>query len=187
MKAGILAPLYLSVSWVLTVSYQLFTDTAVKTVGYSIGSLWSTAGLWINNNSQTLVFIYAFTWIFVLSSVIPSVILGKERGVLAQYAVVLILSLIAFFMADILRLFGIQINQLLNTAIFLQNPFIATVYLTIPYIVMLGLDSRSRRLAKLRKQTVHFENVNKLPKPTPLRAFREADGEKSERKVTKIS
>ena len=90
-------------------------------------------------------------------------------------------------MADILRLFGIQINQLLNTAIFLQNPFIATVYLTIPYIVMLGLDSRSRRLAKLRKQTVHFENVNKLPKPTPLRAFREADGEKSERKVTKIS
>jgi hypothetical protein len=186
MKAGLLAPLYLSVSWVLTVSYQLFTDTAVKAVGYSIGSIWSNAGLWINNNSQTLVFIYAFTWIFVLSSVIPSVILGKERGVLTQYAVVLILSLIAFFMADILKVFGIEIGQLFNAAIFLQNPYFALVYLTIPYIVMLGLDARSRRMSKFRKQTEHFETVNKLPKPTPLRAFME-EAEKSERKVTKIA
>ena len=30
MKASLLTPLYLSFSWVLTVSYQLFTDTAVK-------------------------------------------------------------------------------------------------------------------------------------------------------------
>ncbi len=32
MRANLLAPLYLSVSWILTVSYQLFTETAVKSI-----------------------------------------------------------------------------------------------------------------------------------------------------------
>ena len=123
MKAGLIAPAYLSVSWVLTVSYQLFTDTAVKTLATYIGFWWPNAGVWINSNIETLVFIYAFTWIFVLSSVIPSVILGKERGVLKQYSLVLTLSMIAFFMPDILQTSGgIQINQIFGASAILQNP-----------------------------------------------------------------
>jgi hypothetical protein len=97
MKASLLTPMYLSFSWVLTVSYQIFTDTAVKSIATFISMSWPAAGTWLNANVETIVFIYAFTWIFVLSSVIPSVILGKERSVLLQYAVVLALTLIAFF------------------------------------------------------------------------------------------
>jgi hypothetical protein len=138
--------MYLSISWVLTVSYQLFTDTAVKSIAGFTNSSWSTVGIWLNSNVETIVFIYAFTWIFVLSSVIPSVILGKQRSVLIQYVVVLILTLIAFFMADILQAFvGIQINDIYKAADFLKNPLLAGLYLSIPYIVMIGIDIRSRK------------------------------------------
>lgn len=131
----------------------MFTNTAVKSIA-AYANLWiPSAGTWINSNVETIVFIYAFTWIFVLSSVIPSAILGKERSVLTQYVVVLILTLLAFYMADILQIAGgIQVNDLLNAATFLTNPILAVVYLVVPYIFMMGLDIRSRRAAKGRKQ-----------------------------------
>jgi hypothetical protein len=131
----------------------MFTNTAVKSIAAN-ANLWiPSAGTWINSNVETIVFIYAFTWIFVLSSVIPSAILGKERSVLMQYVVVLILTLLAFYMADILQIVGgIHVNDLLNAATFLTNPILAVVYLVVPYIFMIGLDIRSRRAAKGRKQ-----------------------------------
>ena len=145
--------MYLSFSWVLTVSYQLFTDTAVKSLALYV-NLWSpNVGAWLNANIQTVVFIYAFTWIFVLSSVIPSVLLGKERSVLIQYTVVLILTLLAFYMADILQIAaGIQIKDILNASTFLTNPITAAFYLAVPYLFMLGLDFRYRRAAIGSKQ-----------------------------------
>jgi hypothetical protein len=153
LKAGLVAPLYLSVSWILTVSYQLFTDTAVKALAVSINGWVPVAGAWLNSNVPTVVFIYAFTWIFVLSSVIPSVILGKERGVLAQYLLVLALTLIAFYISDILQLIvGVRIDGLFNAAGFLTNPVLAVVYLAMPYIFMIVLDYRHHRTAKMKKQ-----------------------------------
>ncbi|MCL4430192.1 MAG: hypothetical protein M1167_05515 [Chloroflexi bacterium] len=144
-----MAPLYLSFSWVLTVSYELFTSTAVKSIAVHVNSWMPSAGNWMNANVETIVFIYAFTWIFVLSSVIPQVILGKERSVLIQYVVVLILTLLAFYMADILQVVGgIQINDLLNAATFLTNPILAAFYLSVPYLFMIGLDIRSRSQRK---------------------------------------
>lgn len=146
IRASLLAPMYLSVSWVLTVSYQLFTDAAVKSIATFTMSSLPTVGNWMNSNVETLVFIYAFTWIFVLSSVIPQVILGKQKSVLIQYAVVLILTLIAFFMADILQLFlGIQIEEVFKAADFLKNPLLGGFYLSIPYLFMIGIDIRSRK------------------------------------------
>ena len=163
LRAGLLAPLYLSVSWVLTVSYQLFTETAVKSIATNVSGLWPSAAVWLNANIQTLVFIYAFTWIFVLSSVIPSVILGKERSVLVQYVVVLLLSMLAFFMPDILLTFGgVEINQFLNTAVFLQNPILAIGYLAAPYIFMISLDLRCRRTVRNKKQRDLIEEYTKL-------------------------
>lgn len=131
----------------------MFTNTAVKSIATYANLCIPSAGTWINSNFETIVFIYAFTWIFVLSSVIPSAILGKERSVLTQYVVVLILTLLAFYMADILQIAGgFQVNDLLNAATFLTNPILAVVYLVVPYIFMTGLDIRSRRAAKGRKQ-----------------------------------
>ena len=183
MKAGLVAPLYLSVSWLLTVSYQLFTDTAVRTIGTNIGFLWPNTGEWITSNIQTIVFIYAFTWIFVLSSVIPSVILGKERKVLTQYMVVLILSSIAFFMPDILLTFaGIDVNQILAMSAFLENPAVAAVYLAFPYLFMLGLDLRCRLLMKRKKQAdyackylAHTNGTNKVDKEEKVKNFKETE------------
>jgi hypothetical protein len=149
MKAGIAAPVYLSTSWVLTVSYQLFTDTAVRAVSDSLNSVWPTVSVWLNTNLETIVFVYAFTWLFVLSSVIPSVILGRERSVLVQYIVVLVLTLLAFSIKDILLVVsGINLDMLLNAATLLNNPILACVYLAVPYIVMVGLDAHSRRTKK---------------------------------------
>lgn len=152
MRAGLITPAYLSISWVLTVSYQLLTEIAVRTIGVNFGLLNSDIGLWINTNIQTIMFVYAFTWIFVLSSVIPSVILGKQRSVIVQYAVVLTLSLIALFMPDILLgLTGFDVRSVADYAVFLQNPVIAGLYLAIPYLFMLGLDLRSRNSIKNRR------------------------------------
>ena len=144
--------MYLSFSWVLTVSYQLFTDTAVKAIATQVTLSWPTAGAWLNSNVGTIVFIYAFTWIFVLSSVIPSVILGKERSILIQYIVVLILTLVAFFMADILQaVAGIQVKQIFEASTFLKNPILAGVYLAIPYLFMIGLDIHSRKRRQIKE------------------------------------
>lgn len=165
MKAAFLTPLYLSFSWILTVSYQLFTDTAVKSLAIYV-NLWNpNAGTWLNSNIQTVVFIYAFTWIFVLSSVIPSAILGKERSVIIQYTVVLILTLIAFYMADILQIAaGIQVKDLLNASTLLTNPIIAAFYLAVPYLFMIGLDIRVRRAAQGNKQLNKMvEKISKNP------------------------
>jgi hypothetical protein len=146
MRAALLTPTYLALSWVLTVSYQLFTDTAVKSMAAFTNLSWPAIGAWLNTNTQTIVFVYAFTWIFVLSSVIPSAILGKQRSTLIQYAVVLTLTLIAFFMGDILQAAaGIQIDQIYAAAVFLKNPILAGVYLSAPFLFMIGLDVRSKK------------------------------------------
>jgi hypothetical protein len=146
MRAALLAPTYLAVSWVLTVSYQLFTDTAVKSIATYTNLSLPAAGAWLYSNIQTIVFVYAFTWIFVLSSVIPSVILGKKRSTLIQYSVVLTLTLMAFYMADILQaVAGIHIEQIFEAAAFLKNPILAGVYLSAPFLFMIGLVRSKKR------------------------------------------
>ncbi len=146
MRATLLAPIYLGVSWVLTVTYQLFTDTAAKSISSNISLISPNVGSWLNSNIQTIVFVYAFTWIFVLSSVIPSAILGKQRSTLIQYAVVLTLTLIAFFMADILQtIAGIRIEQVLGAATLLENPIVAGFYLSAPFLFMISLDIHSKK------------------------------------------
>jgi hypothetical protein len=159
MKTGFITPLYLSFSWILTVSYQLFTDTAVRSIGYYINLMSPAAGSWITINIDTIIFVYAFTWIFVLSSVIPSLLLGKERSVLIQYSVVLILTLLAVFIKDIIgSITGFQIQSLLSAASFLTNPILAVVYLLVPYLFMVGLDIRLRR-KKVNAKKLAIENI----------------------------
>jgi hypothetical protein len=157
MKAAFLTPMYLSVSWILTVSYQLFTDTAVKTIGVFVGSFWPSATTWMNANVSMIVFVYAFTWIFVLSSVIPSVLLGKERSVLIQYFVCLLLAFLAFSVQGLLSSYGgIPIQQLLTASAFLSNPVLAGIYLITPYLVMVAIDVRARRKRRSQEATIRL-------------------------------
>ena len=147
-KAVLVTPLYLSFAWILMISYQLFTETAVKTLIDIINLHWPVAGIWLNSRLEILVFIYSFAWVFVLSSVIPSLILGSERGVLVQFFVCLTLTFLAFILKDAINAYsGVSFMQSIGI---LQGAFThlftSLLYLSAPIILMLFIDLRNRRL-----------------------------------------
>jgi hypothetical protein len=150
-KSVYITPLYLSVAWTLMISYQLFTQTAVTTVVESLEVAWPAVGRWLVSRLDMIVFICAFAWVFVLSSVVPPLILGKNRGVLIQFLVVLVLTFVSFIIQDgLITVFnGETIDQIFSFAGYFRNLFVAVGYLLLPYIVMLALDLRSRRPAIL--------------------------------------
>lgn len=140
------------------ISYQLFTETAVTTVLTGLKSIAPSLGIWLVERQDMIIFVYAFAWVFVLSSVIPSKILGKERSVLVQFIVCLALTLSAFVILDALKnSFGEVINQLFSFSYLLNNPAIAVLYLAIPYLFMLSLDLRSR--SKSKGETKRIETL----------------------------
>jgi len=153
-KATFATPLYLSVAWTLMISYQLFTETAVTTLVTQINTLIPSIGFWLSSRVEMVVFVYAFAWVFVLSSVIPSLLLGKEHGVLVQFVVCLTLTFLAFALLDIMEIYaGASLAQLLSFAFVFSNPILAALYLSLPYVVMIGLDVRARRRNKAKKKS----------------------------------
>lgn len=152
-KIAWITPLYISVAWTLMVSYQLFTQTAVTTVTDYIEMFWPSVGAWLVSRIDMIVFVYAFAWVFLLSSAIPSAILGKERGVLIQFFVCLTLTFMAFVIQDVLTTYGgRQIDQIFSLVALFRNPFLAVGYLLIPYILMLALDISFRRRHKKEEE-----------------------------------
>ena len=99
-KSAIITPLYISVAWALMTSYQFFTETTVKSVTLYINMYLPTIGVWMASRLDMIVFIHSFAWIFLLSSVIPSLLLGKERGVLVQFGLCLTLTFSAVVIKD---------------------------------------------------------------------------------------
>jgi hypothetical protein len=131
------------------VSHQLFTQIAVTTVINHINIVWPSIGALLFFTTDMLVFIYAFAWVFLLSSAIPSVILGKERSVLVQFLVCLALAFVAFSVQNVLTIFGSRsIDQLFGLAASFNNPFLAITYLLLPYFLMFILDIHSRKKRK---------------------------------------
>ena len=136
------------------ISYQLFTQIAVATVLTYIAQCLPSIGAWLATRIGMIVFVYAFSWAFILSSVIPSIILGRERGVLVQFLIVLVLTFVAFTISDILAIvysFG-SIDQILGLAVLFKNPILAVGYLSVPYILMLVIDIRSRIRRRIEKE-----------------------------------
>ena len=166
------------------ISYQMFTETAVTTVMTYLNTLWPSIGTWITTRIDTIIFIYAFAWIFVLSSVIPSIILGKGRSVLVQFIVCLTLTLVAFMIQDALAGYASRpVAEIFSLNTLLQNPFLAVAYLLMPYILMITLDIRSRKKQKQAEikepskaeEQIHSEETNgskpiPSPQPTPTEA-----------------
>lgn len=135
------------------VSYQLFTQTAVTTFISYVDMLWPSVGAWLSFRIDIIIFVYAFAWVFVLSSALPSFILGKERSVLVQFFVCLTLTFVAFVVQDMITTYGGQLNsQILSLATLFNNPFLAVIYLLMPYLIMLALDIRLRRKQKKKKE-----------------------------------
>ena len=144
-KATILTPVYISVAWTLMTTYQLFTETTVKSITPIITTYLPTVGTWIADKTDIIVFIHSFAWIFLLSSAIPALLLGKQRGVLVQFGLCLTLAFLAFVIQDALIVLDGASHQIQGLTSLFQNPLLATVYLTIPYLLMLGFDIVSRR------------------------------------------
>lgn len=143
-KTAIATPLYISVAWTLMTSYQLFTQATVTTATIWVYDYIPTLGEWLLARTDMIVFIHSFAWIFLLSSVIPALLLGKEKGVLTQFALCLTLAILAFLIQDALTGIG-ALDQILTIAPIFQNPLLAITYLSIPYLLMIWLDVRSRR------------------------------------------
>ena len=128
-------------------SYQLFTETTITTITTSIGTYLPTIGAWMTSRLDMIVFIHSFAWIFLLSSVIPSLLLGKERGVLIQFGLCLTLAFLAFVIQDAVAagLGNGALDQILGLAPLFHNPLLAAVYLLLPYLLMLWFDIRGKR------------------------------------------
>lgn len=173
-RAALMAPLYVSAAWTLMVTYQIFTQTAVSTVLTFFDLLWPATGEWFIPRMDLIIFIYAFSWVFVLASVIPSVLLGKERSVLVQFFVCLVLALVAFIVQDSVNVYvSSQSQVLLGAAFLLGNPLFAATYLSIPYVVMLVIDIRARRRHKREEQ---FDRIKTTPLEVTEAVKQEATG-----------
>lgn len=160
-KTTIITPLYISVAWALMTSYQFFTATTVTSVTIFIGTHLPTIGAWMASRLDMIIFIHSFAWIFLLSSVIPSLLLGKERGVLVQFGVCLTLTFLAFVIQDTLAGFNGALDQILGLAPLFQNPALATAYLSLPYFLMIGFDIRGKR--KKEKWLKAKSEINDFP------------------------
>ena len=130
----------------MIISYQLFTNNAVYSIVNSLNYLLPAAGDFLVSRVDTIAFIHAFAWIFVLSSVIPAIILGKGRSILLQFFLCLTVTFVAVSIEDILTvMMGAEpTTQMQALAPWFQNPVVAGLYLSMPYLFMLYLDLRSR-------------------------------------------
>lgn len=160
-KATLLTPVYISVAWTLMTSYQLFTQTTVYTVTDTINVVLPIVGEWMAARIDLIVFIHSFAWIFLLSSFIPSLLLGKQRGVLVQFGVCLTLSVLANVIQGAVTGIGQgPLDQILGLAFLFQNPVIAVAYMSLPYLLMVWFDLRGKRkkdeLMNLQMETNDF-------------------------------
>lgn len=153
-KAALVAPFYVSVAWTAMVTYQMFTQTAVSTSLTFLSALWPDASEWLLLKVDMVVFVYAFAWVFVLSSVIPSLLLRKRKSVLVQFFVCLALASVAFIVQDYVNTrWSTQSSILLGAISLLSNPLLALGFLSMPFILMLIVDIRDRRKSKKIKQS----------------------------------
>ncbi len=177
-KAALATPVYIALAWTLMISYQLFTQTAVSAVTTYISMLSPATGTWFTTHIDTIVFIYAFAWVFVLSSVIPSILLGKGRSVLVQFLVCLALTFIALTLQDILTAQATTpIAGLFTLTTLLQNPIFAVGYLLMPYVLMITIDIRAR---KKHQKTQQLTQPKPIPTHTSIPAPTEEPKEEQE-------
>jgi len=180
-KAVIITPLYISVAWILMTSYQLFTETTVESVRIYINMYLPTVGAWMASRSDMIVFIHSFAWIFLLSSVIPSLLLGKKRGVLVQFGVCLTLAFLANEVQYAVTDLGNgALDQILGLAPLFQNPLLAATYLSLPYLLMLGFDIRGKRK---KEKWVKVEKVESETDDFPEDTFIVEDDSEEEEKT----
>jgi cytochrome b subunit of formate dehydrogenase len=197
VKTVLITPFYLSVAWVLMVSYQIFTQTAVSTVVSVISPVVPVLGSWLIARMDIVVFVYSFAWVFVLSSIIPSLLLGKDRGVMAQFIVCLTLALTGIILIDVLdKVYSINLT---NPEVLFANPatqlftnvLFAGFYLALPYIFMIAIDYRGRKKRKqkenrAKESTDEVDSKSEQPKNVPAPSSEKVKSHKSNSGKVKV-
>jgi hypothetical protein len=196
-KTVLITPFYLSVAWVLMISYQIFTETAVSTVVNVITPFVPTLSAGLLARMDIIVFVYSFAWVFVLSSIIPSLLLGKERSVMAQFIVCLTLALTGLIVIGVLK--DVYHFDLTDPAVLFANPFtqlftnafFAAFYLSLPYIVMIALDvrgrkKRKRRANKVKELTDEFYSRSEQPENVSAPSSEKVKSRKSNSEKLKV-
>src|SRR5665647_914768 len=147
-----LKALYLVLAWVLMVSYQIFTQSALTTLTTSLGGSIPVLASLINSNANIAVFICSFAWMFVLSSLISIFMFGKERRLIIQFLVSLALTLTGSALLGLLHVVGLDLS---NPSILSQpftllfgNGFFAFFYLALPFIFMVAVDLGLMKIKK---------------------------------------
>ncbi len=144
--------IYLIIAWVLMVSYQIFTQSALTTVTTSLGGSIPILASWISSEANVTIFICSFAWMFVLSSLISIIMFGKERRLTIQFLVSLALTLTGSALLGLLHVAGLD----LSNPSFLSQPFtllfgnvfFAFFYLALPFIFMVAVDLGLMKIKK---------------------------------------
>jgi len=144
--------IYLVIAWVLMVSYQIFTRTALTTVASSFGSFVPSMASFINSNADTTIFICSFAWMFVLSALISIIMFGRERRLTIQFIVSLVLTLTGSALLGLLHIAGIDLSNptVLSRpfTLLFGNVFFAFFYLALPFIFMVAVDLGLMKIKK---------------------------------------
>ncbi len=149
MARGILVTSILLVAaWVLMLTYQIFTKTALTTVASSLNDAIPYLASTLSSNLGIAVFICSFAWMFVLSTVISNLIFGKQRRIFIQFLIGLVLTLTASGLFDAAKWFGWDLS---NPKILLANRYaqvfnsslFSALFLSLPFVFMIAMDLRS--------------------------------------------
>lgn len=98
-------------------------------------------------------FIHNFARIFVLSSLIPSLLLGRDRSVTVHFLFCLAFMLVSTWISNfVLGQRWDSSSPLLAVSLIFYNPLIAMFYLLAPYIIMLALEIHASRVKTRRSE-----------------------------------
>ena len=152
-KGIVVTSIFLGAAWLLMLTYQIFTKTALTTVASSLRSVPSLASL-LNSNIGVGIFVCAFAWMFVLSSTISNMMFGKQKRIFIQFLVGIVLTLTASGILAALKAIGLDLSNpntvLANSyAQIFSNSLFSLFYLSLPFICMIVIDLRA--IQKTRK------------------------------------
>ena len=154
LARGILVTsILLAAAWVLMLTYQVFTKTALTSVASSLNGVVPYLASTLSSNIGLAVFICSFAWMFVLSTVISNLIFGNQRRVFVQFLIGLMLTLTASALFDAAKWFGWDLSnpktllanryaQVFNSAVF------SALFLSLPFVFMIGMDLRAMMKAR---------------------------------------
>jgi hypothetical protein len=144
--------IYLVLAWILMVSYQIFTKSALTTFASSLSGSVPLLAAWINSNADLAIFICSFAWMFVLSALVSIIMFGRERRLTIQFLVSLALTLTGSALLGLLNLAGLNLSNpnVVSSpfTLLFGNVFFAFFYLALPFIFMVAVDLRIMKIRK---------------------------------------